>query len=297
MRISAILCLVLLPGLGWAQSQAPKAPAAQSQAADPQTLADIKQELAVLYVQLKGLKRELVTTQSPGLQNAGPGFQERIDALELAVQNLTNKTEELENRIEHVVADGTMQVHDLTFRLCELQKGCDTSKLDLDKVLGGVAPPAAAPGQAVGTTNAAITPAPGAGTPAGDELAVGEQDDFDAALAAYKAKDYGQAVNLFQTFNTTYPGGPLAAAAHLYRGLALDGLGQTGEAARAYLDAFSVDPNGQEAPMALFQLGLSLNSLGQTDQACVTLNEVGVRFPGDVMVQKADNARARIGCS
>jgi len=296
MRFLAILCLALLPGLGWAQQTS--APAQPAQAApDPQTLADIKQELAVLYVQLKQLKRELVTTSSPGLQNAGPGFQERIDALEFAVQKLTNKTEELENRIDSVVADGTMQLHDLTFRLCELQKGCDTSKLDLDKVLGGAAP---APGAgASGTQAAAVAAAPPAATgpQPPEEMAVGEQEDFDAALKAYNSQDFKQAVSLFQTFNATYPGGPLAAAAHLYRGLALDGLGQTGDAARAYLDAFSVNPDGEEAPIALFQLGLSLHALGQDDQACVTLSEVGVRFPGDAMVKKAETARTRIGCS
>ena len=293
MRFLAILCLALLPGLGWAQQQTPAAAAQGQPAADGQTLADIQQELAVLYVRLKELKRELVTTQSPGLQNAGPGFQERIDALEFSVQKLTNKTEELQNRIEHVVADGSMQINDLALRLCELKKGCDPSKLNLDKMLGGAAPASAGGG-------AMTAPAPGidAQAPAAsDELAVGERDDFDAALKAYKAKDYGQAVTLFQAFNTTYPGGPMAAAAHLYRGLSLEALGQTGEAARAYLDAFSANPDGKEAPIALFQLGLSLNALGQTDQACVTLGEVGVRFPGDVMVQKADNARARIGCS
>lgn len=301
MRFLLILGLALMPGLGWAQQKAaPAAPAAgqtagqtaANPAADQQTLADIKQELAVLYVRLREMKRELVTTTSPGLRNAAPGFQERLDAMEFAVQKLTNKTEELQNRIEHVVADGTMQLHDLAFRLCELQKGCDPSKLDLDKMLGGAAAKAAA-------DSAAAAPAASPSGPASnsDAMAVGEQDDFDAALKAYKAKDYKAAAAQFKAFNDTYPGGPLAAAAHLYRGLALEGLGQMGEAARAYLDAFSVNPNGEEAPLALYQLGLSLSALGQTDQACVTLGEVGVRFPGDAMVQKADAARTRIGCS
>ena len=101
----------------------------------------------------------------------------------------------------------------------------------------------------------------------------------------------------FEAFTQTYPEGPLSAAAHLYRGLSLDGIGDTGQAARAYLTAFSANPDGAEAPAALFQLGLSLNALGQKSQACVTLSEVGVRFPGDVMAERADTARARIGCS
>lgn len=277
MRFLIVCLLVLAPGL------APVAAPAQG-APDGQTLADINQELQVLYVRIRELKRELSTTQSPGLQNAQGSFQERLDALEFALQKMTAKTEELENRIETVVSDGTMQINDLAFRVCELEKGCDPSKIDFDKRLGGAA------------ANVSVQPAQPDTGPA-NELAVGEQDDFDRALKAFDAGDYQHAADLFEAFNTTYPSGPLAAAAHLYRGLSLDGVGDTGGAARAYLDAFSANPDGKEAPAALFQLGLSLNALGQTDQACVTLSEVGVRFPTDVMVQKAENARARIGCS
>lgn len=268
--LRAIVVAILLPGIAVAQ-------------ADKQSLADVRQELEVVYVMIQGLKKELSTTRSPGMMNAGGSFQERIDAIESALSRLTERTEELENRIEKIVADGTMRIGDLEFRLVELEGG-DVSKLGKTTTLGGAAAVKAP---------AVVSDDPGDG-PA---LAVGEQDDFDRALQAYEQGDYKAAVQSFQTFNESYPSSPLSAAAHLYRGLSLEGLGQTADAARAYLNAFSVDPNGAEAPAALLQLGLSLSALGQTSQACVTLAEVGVRFPDDVMVAKANTARNRIGCS
>ena len=210
------------------------------------------------------------------------GMQERVDAIEASLRGLTARTERLENRIDRIVADGTMRIEDLEWRLVELEGG-DLDALAETTTLGG--------------ETAVVAPEDTSDPGHGPELAIGEKDDFELALQAYEGGDYQTAVDLFVRFGQTYPEGPLSAAAHLYRGLALDGLGETGQAARAYLTAFSANPDGAEAPAALFQLGLSLNALGQRQQACVTLSEVGTRYPGDVMVERAETARARIGCS
>ena len=53
------------------------------------------------------------------------------------------------------------------------------------------------------------------------------------------------------------------------RGEALAALGQTAEAARAYLDSFSGSPEGDRAPEALLRLAGSLGKLGQVDKGCV----------------------------
>ena len=68
------------------------------------------------------------------------------------------------------------------------------------------------------------------------------------------------------------------------------------EAARAYLDTFSSDSNGPEAAESLFRLGAALGALGQVEQACVTLAEVGNRFPGDATVGQAQTAMRDLGC-
>lgn len=251
-----------------------------------ETLADIRQEMTVLYVEIQKLKRELSTSGAPGGVAQGGSSLERIDAIEAELQRLTSKTEELEFRINQVVTDGTNRIGDLEFRLCELESDCDIGTLGDTPTLGGVEVPA---------VSAPVTPAPTPGAE-GPQLAVGEQADFDKARAAQEAGEHRNAADLFARFAETYPGGPMTAEAHLRRGEALNSLGEDTQAARAYLEAFSSDQDGTFAPRALFLLGEKLGELGQTQEACVTLAEVGARFPQSDAVLSAEQARARIGC-
>ena len=105
-------------------------------AQDAQTLADIKQELAVLLVEMQRLKRELSTTGGAGFQLAGSTL-DRVDAIERELQRLTSETERMDGRIEAVVADGTNRIGDLEFRLCEITEGCDIGTLGEAVPLGG----------------------------------------------------------------------------------------------------------------------------------------------------------------
>lgn len=252
-----------------------------------ETLADIRQELNVLYVEVQRLKRELSTTGGPQVNVSGSSVLERVGAIETELQRLTAQTENLEHRITRVVDDGTRRVGDLEFRLVELEGG-DVSKLGETTTLGGDMPGQAAPAPA-----GPATPAPAEGS----ELAVGEKADYDAATAALQAQDYARAAELFAAFNDTYPGSPLAPRAHLERGKALDGMGDTREAARAYLAAFTADDTGPAAPDALMELGAALGRLGQVSQACVTLGEVGVRFPVADAATRARAEMAALNCS
>lgn len=258
-------------------------------AQDKQTLADIRQELTVLDVEMKRLKRELSTTGTTSLNLQGSGVLERVSAMESELQRLTALTEKLENRINQVVRDGTNRIGDLEFRLVELEGG-DVSALGETSTLGGGAlesPQAPAAPQA--ETLGAEAP--------GSELAVGEENDFKAAQAALDAGDNQKAADLLDEFNTNYPGSPLAAQANLTHGKALDAIGDTRKAARAYLAAFTAEPDGPKAPDALYELGAALGRLDQKSQACVTLTEVGTRFPDAPAVSRAREEMARLGCS
>jgi len=129
------------------------------------------------------------------------------------------------------------------------------------------------------------------------ELAMGEDADFKIAEQALSGKDYVKAADLFAKFNAAYPGSPLAAKAEINRGHALEGLGDTREAARAYLAGFVSNETGPDAANALFELGAALGRLGQTDQACVTLGEVAVRFPIADAVTRAQSEMTALGCN
>ncbi|MBM9596420.1 tol-pal system protein YbgF [Roseitranquillus sediminis] len=257
-----------------------------SVAQDASTLADIRQELSVLYVELQRLKRELSTTGAPGTAIGGVTTLERVDAIESQLTALTARTEEIQNRIDRVVTDGTNRIGDLEFRVCELEPGCDFGEIGETLPIGGEAP--------AGGLSSIVPATPQTGQV---ELAVGEQDAFDRARAAYDAGNYQEAARLFSEFSTTYTGGPLTAEAHYLRGQSLQRQGLTSEAARAYLDSFSGSPQSPHAPDALLQLGLALNQIGQQQEACVTLREVSTRFPQSPAASEAQAAVASLGCS
>lgn len=241
----------------------------------------------MLHVEIQRLKREFSTTGTPTTNLSGSSVLERVDAIEAELQRLTRQTEQLNQRVQNVVTDGTNRIGDMEFRLCELETGCEISG-EPTSTLGGET--------AVAGGGAVITPA----TPENTgqiELAVGEQADFDTAAQALADGNFQSAADLFTQFDQSYPGSPLAPQANLRRGQALEGLGDTREAARAFLASFTGDSEGPMAPEALFELGSALGRLGQTDQACITLGEVGVRFPASGPAASATQEMATLGCS
>jgi tol-pal system protein YbgF len=219
----------------------------------------------------------------------GTSVLDRVGSMEAELSRLTAATEELSNRVDRIVADGTNRIGDLEFRLVELEGG-DVSRLGETSTLGGGAMP---------TVTAPVAPQPGqggAGGGAGPELAMGEQADFDRAKAAFDRGEYELASIDLARFTDAYPGSPLTGEAHFWRGEALAALGDSSGAARAYLESFSGDPQGMMAADALLQLGLALDRLGQRQESCVMLGEVTTRFPSTAASMEAQAARGSLGC-
>jgi tol-pal system protein YbgF len=253
-------------------------------AAQDQTLADIRQQLTALYIDVQRLRTELSTTGSVPTMIAGATPLDRLDAIEAELQRLTSKAEELEFRVNRITVDGTNRIGDLEFRLCELETTCDIADLGDTPSLGGVDNSAGVP---------VANPPPATGGPA---VAIGEQDDIRRAQEALAAGDFRGAVDQLSAFGATYPGSPLAPEAAFIRGQALEALGENTGAARAFLESFSADPTGQRAAQSLVRLGASLGAIGQTQDACLTLAEVGVRFPGNPAIADAQTAMQNLGC-
>lgn len=251
-----------------------------------QTLADIRQDMSVLFVEIQKLKRELSTTGASTVVLPS-GLLDRVDAIEFELQRLTAKTEDLEFRVGRVAEDGAQRIGDLEFRLCELEANCDLGALGKTPTLGGV------PSTPAITPTPAPQPAPQTG---GTELAVGEETDFRRAGEALASGDFQSAADQFAAFRQTYPGGPLEAQALVAEGRALEGLGDLREAARRYLEAYASYPDDSAGPEALWRLGAALGDLGNTAEACVTLSEVAGRYPGSAAIAEADAARARFNC-
>lgn len=245
------------------------------------SLADIGQELSDLSIELQTITHELSGTGNAAI-GAGVGTLQRIDLIEAELQRLTLKTEQMEFIIANVVRDGTNRIGELEFRICELEPDCDIAALGEVPALGGDAAPVAA-----GASTASIQA----------EFAVGEQADFDAAVALFEEGSYQDAADRFTIFTETYTGGPLTGEAHFMRGEAHAKLGDTAGAARAYLASFSSAPNGERAADSLLRLGVSLAALGQVNEACTALGEMAARFPDTEQADTAEIELQRLGCS
>ena len=270
--LSIILCL--LPVLGHAQDRL-------------ETLADIRVELAALAAEFNALKAELVASGAATNGAAGGDALTRLATIEAELARLNARTEEVELKLNRVVADGTNRIGDMEYRLCEVTDGCDPTSLGSTSVLGETG---AAPVDPVATGTETTDPAGGV------ELAVAEQEDFNRAKAVLDSGDFRGAADLFATYAQSYPGGPLVPEAHYLRGEALSTLGDTSNASRAYLDAFSAAPEGPFAADALLKLGEGLALLGQVPEACVTLAEVGTRFPTSMAATQSTVAMQGLGC-
>lgn len=270
------------------------APAVAQQSRE-QTLADIRQQLAVLNVETQKLRGELNTTGGPGISTGGSTVLDRVNAIETELQRLTAATEQMQFRVESVSKDGAARIEDLRFQLCELTTECDLGSLPSPSPLGGATGADAAGGTVA--SNPANSPSIARSTDGGAQLAVGESDDFDRAKAALDAGNNASAAQGFEAFVSAYPTGPLSGEAQFLRAQALARDSQTQAAARAYLEAFSGTPEGPRAAEALVGLGTSLGTLGQVQEACLTLSEVGMRFPQSPAISDANSVRASLGCS
>ena len=250
-----------------------------------QTLADLKRELTLLMADFNALKGELITSGAAATGAAGGDALQRLDAIEAALVRLTAQTEAVELKVNRVITDGTNQIGDIEFRLCEVTEGCDIANLPEIAVLGG----------APIVTDTLLEPTT-SGETGGAELALSEQADFDRAKEALAQGDFRGAADLFATYAQSYPGGPLMQQAQVLRGDALAQAGDISGSARSYLEAFSGAPDAGFAGEALMKLGMALGALGQSNEACMTLAEVGVRFPGTAAASEAAGAMPGLQC-
>ncbi len=246
-----------------------------------ETLANIRQELVFLNVEIQNLNRELSTTAGASAPTGTGTTLQRVNALEQELRRITGVVESLQFRVDRIVKDGTNRIGDLEFRLVELEGG-DVTTLGTTSTLGGGDLPTGVP-----------TPDQGTGV----ELAASEQGDFDRAVEAFDAGNHADAVAKFDQFLLSYPNGPLSGEAHYWRGEALSGQGDWSNAARAFLESFSGTPNGVKAPKSLYRLGVSLAQLGQVDDACATLGEVELRYPTALAVSDAKSEMTALSCS
>ncbi|MGB0798695.1 MAG: tol-pal system protein [Planktomarina sp.] len=251
-----------------------------SGAAAADTLADMRQDLASLLVEIHHLDRELSATQAAGFVHAG-SLLDRTNVIELELQRLTAKAEELTFRVTTIVRDATARVADLEACICALEPGCVMGEVGSTLPLGDID----------GDIPAEYDPMEGV------ILTVTEQKDLDAAKQAFAEGDVATAIVLFTEFLTTYPVGPFTQLAHLELGHAHLEAADYKLAAREYLEAFSVNETTALAPNALYSLAIAFHKMGKTDEGCLTLQEVQFRFEGEEAANDAMDAAVTLNCA
>jgi len=239
------------------------------------TLADVQADLSQLSKDVASLRAELSTSRDAISTSDSLTLLDRIIAIEQALVSITAQSEEAAFRLRRALEEAELQLGDLSFRVCELDAACDLDSLNDPEPTTSTEP------------NPEITPT----------LALGEEADFEAAKTAFEEGDFAVAADRLAGFTQTYPGSPLGVQASLIRGDALKELGDDAPAARAYLEAFSLNPNGADAAQSLYKLGLSLRDLGQRSEACVTLTQVTQRHAASPFASPAGLAATDMGCS
>ena len=260
MRILTFLIFSCLGAFAFAQDDKPA-----------RTLADMKLELSFLSSQMDGLRNELLESNAALSQSNSGDALNRVAIIEQEIRLLTGQLEELEHRVGRLLSETEASIANLNARISTLEGVPATTADNTTQSSGNIAD--------------------------GLELTVGEREGFRAAKAMLDSGKFGDAQKAFGDFVETYPGGPLTAYAHLYRGHSFAGLENWKQAGVSYLASFSAAPRNQPGAEALFGLADSLGKLGKTAQACASLNELPARFEQSPFVSEAAALSESLSCN
>ena len=237
-------------------------------------LADMRQNLASLLLETQNLQLEMVTTKDAGFINDG-SLLDRTAAIENELQRLTGQTEELAYRISAIVRDATQRIASLETRVCALEPGCTVTELGATLPIGP---------DVKSRPDLVLPP---------EILTISEQSEFDAANRMLMSGDSLSALQMFEDFVRAFPVGPLTQKVHLLLGHGYMDVLEFRLAARAYLEAYSVDEANEVAPSALYHLALAFHRMGNAKEGCLTLSEVQFRYADS---DDAKQAEAELAC-
>ena len=120
-----------------------------------------------------------------------------------------------------------------------------------------------------------------------EKIDYSQLNDFQSLRKAknyIENSEFENAKSIFKNFVKNFPNSTLLPEVFFYLAETYYNSDNWKLAANSYLESFSLDPKGDFAAKALFGLAISLGALKQFDQACLTLEEVVLRFPGQKMV-------------
>ena len=243
---------------------------------------DLRYRLSVIDAELADIRARLGATgggSSASGSGAGLGSDAmlRLDRLEAEIRRLTGEIEKLSFEQRRIAEDAAQRFGDIEFRLTELEGG-DISAVQPVQPLGG------------GGSRVAS---------AGPEVSISERGDLERAIDDVKQGRFDQGEDRLRTFLTSYPASPLRGEALYWLGESQFVRGAFQNAARSFLQGYNADQRAPNGTRNLYRLGVTLGRLGQLREACLTLNEVQVQFPGGPAdILNAASAESRdLSCS
>ena len=131
-----------------------------------------------------------------------------------------------------------------------------------------------------------------------EEVLLSEKNisDLDVAQQAelfFKKGMYEKSIINYERFIKENPNSSLLPQAFFKLAESQYKMAEWQKAAASYLEAFSLEPKGPIAPRALFGLAVSLGAFKEFDQACLTLEEVQLRFPSQAVVSETEIQKAK----
>jgi len=226
--------------------------------------------LAGLHAPLWAADKE-TTRQLTDMQAETRAQESRISRLEAALQkneqvfNLMKEVDALKAEIAKLRGDAEVQTH-----LIEtLEKRQKDLYVDLDNRVTELNKAATAPPARTGANTGAATADPAM-----------ESSDYEAALNAFKARDYNQAISGFKNFLKNYPDSALAPNAQYWIGYAYYSLKDYKSALAQQQKLIAVYPASAKVPDALLNIASAQIEVRDKKAATKTLEEIVAKYPG-----------------
>ena len=245
----------------------------------------------------------------------------KLSEIEKQFQNLTNKFEEvnfkidkLSSRLSKTQADNQLRFQELENKTVGSEtKENNTAQLnnEEDKVLPGSSQPQDLGSisykdnetgdenqkiQSIETTNTVVTE-----TFVSEEKILPEgtpNEQYEFATSFLKVGDYNMAERAFREFVDINPDHNLAGNAQYWYAETFRIRQLFTDAASAYLEGYQKYPRSQKAPINLLKLGVSLVQIGEKDQGCLMISGVQKEYPkaNQSVLQKAKYEEKKFEC-
>lgn len=215
-------------------------------------------------------------------------MMERLDALQMEVQQLRGQLEEQQHQMEGMKG-----------RQRELYLDVDRRMLRLEREGGGGAAAAGSPaGQPLTTAPAAEAPVavsrqPSA-TAAGEQRLEQEREAYQKAFELLRELRYEQATAEFRNFLHNYPNGRYAHIAQYWLGEAAYARRDFKQAIRDYQALLDNHPRSAKRAEAMLKIGYSYQELNKDEQAEQTLKRLIELYPDSTEAGQARNQLKRL---